>query len=359
MPGAIMPNTRCRAELQVVSNSLQLHSNSSAGAGPVIDKLDLRVGRSVEFTREFAEVYRHSHDAERSPWMRSRYFEQVADLREYGYEVRLHMFSRLTATPVHKLEIYDVGDKTISEVGSLVHSIFDCNVSSLGLMRVDLCADVYGVPVEWFRRNVVIQRKRLKQEIGTVEPYRTVRCGIAETIYAGRKPNQIRIYNKTAERAVQLRRELGRLPRPNEESFCELFRGRFGHSSEEIVTRVERQVAARDLGRLSLTTFADLSGAFKARPFEALRFHLCNDLPTVEQCGFTTYHAGMHLRRMVEEEGLENTLAHMRGHHGRNFYRERERYAAFLSASGTPALNAEELLSSYRFSTQHQLQLSA
>ena len=52
---------------------------------------------------------------------------------------RLHMYSTLTKEPIHKLEIYDAGEKTYLQMQQLVASIFDCDPGRLGLMRVDLC----------------------------------------------------------------------------------------------------------------------------------------------------------------------------------------------------------------------------
>jgi len=113
------------------------------------------------------------------------------------------MYSTLTAEPIHKLEIYDAGEKTYQEMRSLVGSIFDCSPDRLGLMRVDLCADVHGIDVGWFKRHTIIKSKQTQREFGSVAPYQTVRKGKAETLYAGVKPNQFRIYNKSAERLVR------------------------------------------------------------------------------------------------------------------------------------------------------------
>lgn len=171
----------------------------------MIDKADLRVPRNVPFTREFQEIYEASQRGEKRPWSSSRYFASTADLRGFGYDVRLHMYSTLTPEPIHKLEIYDAGDKTLFQMKQLTASIFDVDPEALELMRVDLCADVYGVDVGWFKRHTVVKAKQTNREFGTAMPYQTLRKGKAETLYAGAKPNQYRFYSKAAERMVRWR----------------------------------------------------------------------------------------------------------------------------------------------------------
>lgn len=96
-----------------MSNSLQLYSNSMQTGFAMIDKADLRVKRNVPFTREFQEVYEASMRGEKRPWGSSKYFASTADLRSFGYDVRLHMYSTLTKEPIHKLEIYDAEKRRI------------------------------------------------------------------------------------------------------------------------------------------------------------------------------------------------------------------------------------------------------
>jgi hypothetical protein len=108
------------------------------------------------------------------------------------------MYSTMTSESFNKLEIYDAGDKSLSEMRRLTASIFDVDPDRLGLMRVDLCVDVYGVDVGWFKRHTIVQSKQTNREFGVVQPYITIQKGQTETLYAGVKPNQYRLLQQTS-----------------------------------------------------------------------------------------------------------------------------------------------------------------
>ena len=163
----------------------------------MIDKVDLRVARKVPFTREFDDVYKASQKDARSSWKRSQPFASSTDLRPFGYDVRLNMYSiaRRGSESFHKLEIYDTGDKSLSEMWRLTARIFDVNPDRLGLMRVDLCVDIHDIDVGWFKRHTFVKSKQTNREFGVAMPYMTSQKGQTETLYAGVKPNQYRFYN--------------------------------------------------------------------------------------------------------------------------------------------------------------------
>jgi len=211
----------------------------------LIDKLDLRVDQRVRFTQEFREIYDASVRADRSPWRSSPLFVSTADMVEYGYDVRLHLCSTRTSKPIHKLEIYNTGEKSLNEMQNLAASIFDCEPDSLGLMRVDLCADIHGVDVGWFKRHVIISSKQTHREFGTIVPCQTIRRSKAETLYAGVKPNQFRIYNKTEERLIRWRWAARKFRRQFPGVEFQSYKEMFGHSETEMITRVERQITGR------------------------------------------------------------------------------------------------------------------
>ena len=297
----------------------------------MIDKADLRVQSGVPFTRQFQKVYEASRDAQRSPWKSSRYFVLTADLRDFGYEVRLHMYSALTAKPIHKLEIYDAGEKSYGEMLSLAASIFDCDPGEMGLMRVDLCADVYGTDVGWFKRHTIIQSKQTHREFGSVSPYQTIRKGRAETLYAGVKPNQFRIYNKSEERLVRWKWYVRQLKRDAPELDPTPYEVMYGHSPDTVITRIERQIAGRDLSRLGFSNFQSLLAAPSVAPFEKIVFYDASDQePSIDDYGFTTWTSGMYLRSMVQDDGLAAARGFMKDQLGRNIYREWKRMQPFL-----------------------------
>lgn len=319
-------------ELQALSNSLQLHSISMQPSFAVIDKSDVRVDARVPYTKEFAEIVEASRNQERSPWRRSEHFASTADFRPFGYDVRLHCFSLKTKKPIHKLEIYDTGEKTYQEMRRLIGSVFDCNPDRLGLMRVDLCADIHGVGVGWFKRHTIVQLKQTNREFGQVYPYQTICKGRAETLYAGVKPNQIRIYNKTEERMVQWGRYARRLSKEAPDMEPTPYEVMFGHSETEIITRVERQIAARDLGRMGFSDFGSLQKAAFMSPFQKVVFYEASrSEPSLEKYGYKRWLAGMYLRQMVQEQGLAQVRGWMKEQLGRNLYREWSTMSEFLN----------------------------
>lgn len=340
-----------------MSNSLQLHSNPMQTGSAVIDKADLRVNRNVPFTREFQEVYQASLRGEERPWGSSRYFASTADLRGFGYDVRLHMYSTLTKVPIHKLEIYDAGDKTYAEMCRLAAGVFDCDPGGLGLMRVDLCADIHGVDVEWFKRHTVIQSKQTQREFGIAPPYQTIRKGKAETLYAGVKPNQFRIYNKSAERLVRWKWYARQLARQAPDLQPTPYEVMHGHPPEAVVTRVERQIAGRDLARMGFSTFRSLQSAPAASPFEKVVFYDAKQLePSIEEHGFTEWASGMYLRSMVRDFGLAATRGFMKEKLGRNLYREWKRFRPFLYLpEQCVGIDASTLANAFQQSVTRQL----
>lgn len=54
----------------------------------------------------------------------------------------------------------DAGEKTVEQIADILVSLFDVNPWDLELMRVDLAADVDGVPVSWFQDHAFVNRKR-------------------------------------------------------------------------------------------------------------------------------------------------------------------------------------------------------
>jgi hypothetical protein len=343
-----------------VSNSLQLYTDLLQSGNPVIDKADLRVERNAPFTREFQEVYTASQRAERCPWTNSKYFASTADLRPFGYDARLHMYSTLTREPIHKLEIYDAGDKTLDEMRSLAASIFEVNPDRLGLMRVDLCVDVHGVDVGWFKRHTIIQSKQTNREFGGVAPYQTIRKGKAETFYAGMKPNQYRFYNKALERLVRWRWYERHLSRRAPDLVPTPYEVLYGHSPAAIITRVERQIAGRDLTRLGLTDFASLKNTPMLSPFQKVTFYEARTgEPSIEEFGFFRWSSGMYVRQMVCDFGLPAARGWLREKLGRGLYREWKHLEPFLHVpEQTTGISSEGLAMLFQSSALKQIESS-
>src|SRR5437879_3868072 len=79
----------------------------------------------------------------------SRYYESVLDLREFGHDLILHGHARLSKSGDHKVELVDTGKMSLSHMLNEISQIFDVDPEKLAIMRVDLTADVPGIPVSW------------------------------------------------------------------------------------------------------------------------------------------------------------------------------------------------------------------
>ncbi len=268
------------------------------------------------------------------------------------------MFSMRTPEPIHKLEIYDAGDKSLLQMHRVTASIFDVDPGQLGLMRVDLCADVHGVDVGWFKRHVIVKSKQTNREFGSVTPYLTLRKGRAETLYFGVKPNQYRIYNKAVERMVRWRCYASQLARQAPGLEPTPYEVLYGHPPDAIITRVERQIAGRDLERLDLTDFASLKFAPELSPFQkVILYEQVTGEPSMEEFGLLRWTSGMYIRQMVQEQGLAATGGWLREKLGRNVYRELKHFEPFLrvpeSATG---ITSDGLLKVYQASVLKQIE---
>ena len=329
----------------------------------VIDKLDLRVPGGTPFTESFGRLYgRMSWDAKR--WRKSQYYSASASFDDCGLDVLLHMHCTMGDKDIHKMEILRSGEKTYAEMVHLCGRVFDCDPERLGIMRVDLTADVADVPVDWFKRHTLVQAKQTRREIGSVQTYQTVTKGRAETLYAGVKPNQIRIYDKVAERRMQYGKYLQKFHRMSAENgFAESlqptsFEAMYGHNDAATITRVERQVAARDIEKMGLVTLKSLTRADLLDPFKKMLFF---DSPRfderIEDWGFTDWCVGMHLQQRVRELGYSETYSWLRAQHGKNFDRAKKKYAAFLRVpDNVVSIDAARLRNEYRQSSYRQLQ---
>jgi hypothetical protein len=186
-------------ELQALSNSLQLEYPIRELGYFVPDKLDLRVPRPIPFTPAFQRLYRELQALEKGPFHPSKYYEYVGDLREYGFSVRLNLYCQMDKAGNHKIEMIDVGQMNRTRIIREVQEIFDVDALSLPVMRVDFAVDVPDLPLQWFRETVRIEHKRFRAAV-TGEPfYSEMGKGVIQTLYFGKRPNVIRIYDKLAE----------------------------------------------------------------------------------------------------------------------------------------------------------------
>jgi hypothetical protein len=260
----------------------------------VLDKLDLHVPDGVPPGPVLAPLFEQLRHGPVETFRPSRFYQFVGDLRKYhGIDAIVSLYYRF-GRPAHKVEIIDAGKKSLGEMAEIVTLLFDVDLSKLRVMRVDLAADLEGVPVKWFRDHVRVDRKRFSSRIEksqeTEVEFVAMANALAQTLYAGKRPNLVRIYNKLAEwyrNWLKMVRALRRFNagldafdmtsekkcaayrvEPTFKDYCEA--EGYELSEGSILTRVERQIGA-DRVPDELATFGDLRRAYDFRPFEGLR----------------------------------------------------------------------------------------
>lgn len=346
---------------------------SSSGENRLIDKLDLRVPGRAKVSRHFNRILQDCNREARPGdhvWRQSRYFERAGDFSSYGIPAVIHLNCTMTKDQHHKVEILQTGDKTFSEMMAICGEIFDHDPLSWGISRVDLTADVPNVPVQWFKEHTYVVAKQTTREMGVTRPlpYMAVRKGTAETIYAGVKPNQNRIYNKTAERMMQLKKENNRIIHQLRKKASEdlqmfemptlpTFEQRYGYPEDKVITRVERQCAGKDLEKLYLTNVERLKMSHCLRPFDKIKFFTGEheDL-SLERWGFTDWNTGMNLQSLRRDFGInEVRKIMMQAIPGRHWKRTWDKFQPFLRADPEVGITAMKLTSEYQDSTARQL----
>jgi hypothetical protein len=328
----------------------------------MFDKLELRVPQSGSYTPKFAEFYSDLawEDAQRSleglpRRLRStRYYESVVDLRPFGHKVILHNSARLAKEGNYKIEFVETGHMGFSQMVREVEEIFDVDPESLAVMRVDLAADVSGIPVPWFVEHCRVQYKRWIAGIGHIvdsPEYSEMGMKRVETFYLGKRPNVVRIYDKVAEYQYQYKKLL-RSATPDAE--VPRFEEVFGISPDTILTRVERQLAA---GRVppQLDTVKKLRTASSFNPFERLRIiNGCEFEPQPSNYRSDVYERGIGVRQLIQEQGLQRARFALNEQSRGNADRILKRLSDFIPSNGY-RLTAEELFERYQESVRRQL----
>jgi hypothetical protein len=319
----------------------------------VIDKLDLRIPRSASFRPEVQKLVREIDYGRNTLRVRSTpYYAGVSDLRpELGIEAVLHAYCKHGDSHDHKLEIIDTGKKSYSDLAAVVGAVFEGNPESYGLMRIDLCADMHGVPVLWFLPRARIKFKRYGSEMGELK-YGKLGQGTVETIMAGKRPNVFRFYDKAAESKMQFKKLL-RKQSPDSEPLD--FEKEFGFAPDSILTRVERQFGG---GRIpeEIDTFSKLHRLPDYNPFDTLEIVTGSPhRPAVEQCsGLSEYLNGVGIAAVINEMGLQQGRSWLNKHSGGNAARLLDRYGRFL-APPENEMTLDRIVETYRNSVLKQL----
>ena len=326
----------------------------------MIDKVDLRVPGYVDYTPEFSALYQELRNDPKGPFRTSQHYLASADLRKFGHPVILHTHCTRDKKGNHKLELLDTGVMGYSRMGNEISRIFNTPPGQLEIMRVDLAADVVGVPVPWFEKNMGVTFKRWTNGIGVADPddlqfSKMGKRGV-ETCNFGKRPNFYRVYDKITELKgqyvklkQQAKRDHGHLEGfPTFEQFCGYPETGF------ILTRVERQIGGARIPE-ELSTFASLRQAADFNPFSRIKFlNAGSPQPSFDDYEFSTLATGMFLRRLVEEQGFHRAKQFVNQHSERNAIRIFKTYRHFLP-SDENLFNSEKLLNLYRISVAKQL----
>jgi hypothetical protein len=246
----------------------------------VIDKLDVEIQPNVDrYKGEVAKVREYLRDGcEDIPGVtRGRDYRWMADLRVHGLEAKLHIGCRHRPGN-DKLELLEVGNKTFEDALTLVEKIVTGDPLTRRVMRLDLAADVPDVSISTFKAMARAQFKRWLCEHGRLElEYSEMGMRRIQTLYFGKRPAVIRIYNKIDEwRGAYERRykvHLQKVPSeiadgltglsayrlagvspdaetPTFEDFTrEQTRGRAAYRESDVLSRVERQIPAARMPR--------------------------------------------------------------------------------------------------------------
>jgi hypothetical protein len=324
----------------------------------MIDKVDLRVFADAPYSAKFNALYTEIRNSPRGPFRQGRHYLASADLREYGYRVILHTHCIHGERGDHKLELVDTGAMTYAQMAREITDVFDVTPENLHVMRVDLAADVAGVQVAWFARNVLAQFKRCTSDFSQLDSEGlVVRMGKGgmETVYLGKRPNLFRIYNKVAELRKQFERDTRSLRRGAAGEFIlPTFQEAFGYPEKGfILTRVERQFGG---GRIpdAIGTFGALRNAAAFNPFGPLVFaDVGKPDSNPSDYDLKTYALGRFVRDLVETQGIHRTKQFLNQHSKRNANRILKSVSDFLPSDG--AMSKEILFDLYKRSLQNQL----
>lgn len=320
----------------------------------MFDKIELRVPQWSEFTPEVEPIVREvNYASPLSRVKRSMHYQGVADLRPLGIDAILHAYCRRTEPHNHKLELLDTGKKSYSDLNEQIQSVFRTDTENLDIMRLDLCADVPGIPVLWFQPRVRIKYKRFAGEVGKLE-YEKLGSGKIETLIVGKRPNVFRIYDKVAESKMQFRKMLWKVS-PDSEPLD--FEKEFGFSETATLTRVERQYGGKRIPPC-LDTFGKLANAPTHNPFEPLEI-VCGKggaVPSIEECsGPTEWLTGMKIREQILEMGFHQFRTWLNKYSNGNAARFMDRYRRFLPDGQSPVISTERIFEIYRESVTRQL----
>jgi hypothetical protein len=316
------------------------------------------------------------------PYFRpSKHYQYSCDLREvFGIDAYLHLSFRRRGRKNHKIEIIDSGEKSLSQIAEIIAGLFDVDPWRLEVMRIDLAADVEGVPVSWFKDHAYVNRKQFSSQIAKSHEqeleYVAMGSAVAQTMYAGKRPNLFRIYDKLAEWRIGWRKILRDYSRFNElldglemsddqryygqrcpptfQEHCKQFGYHFQPSNT--LTRVERQIGGKMPPEYA--TLADLRYAHELDPFTALQIipGMCPRVVEPPREGASVYNwlAAAGFEWLKEQMGSAQMARQFVLKHGNNNGKRVLESLTKSAPQDRPTPSRDLLVESYRTSTRAQ-----
>ena len=219
-------------------------------------------------------------------------------------------------------------------------------------MRIDLCADIMGIPIAWFLNRLRIRHKRIAHEIGQLKYQRIGRAGI-QTLSGGMRPNIVRVYDKVAEYKEQLRKMRRKRSMDADELTLE---SEFGVPEKAVITRVERQFGGQRIPTM-IDCFGQLKRLPEFNPFTNIEIRNGSGakVPTIAACGLDMWLSGTRLNELQIEMGEQQFRRWLNENSSGNSSRCLKRYAAFLQPPGENLLTAQTIFEQYRESVAKQL----
>jgi len=331
---------------------------TSKGAATLIDKLDTGVPRLAEYTRSFGKLVELSMtpDWHKKVWRDGGHYLRRGDFREISggeLPVIVHQHNRHDRRAGDKMEIVETGNLSMIDLVSIQQQVYRCDAEENRVMRVDLCSDVEGAPVSWYRDNTQIKQKQVHREWAM----QTVSKRNAETLTAGQKPNQLRIYDKTRHREMLLAKEIRRLPKDSRDVGMS-FEDRWGYDRTKVVTRIERQVGGAGIKNFGFAKVGHLWELAKTDPFIQIVFP--DDVTNRRTKPFKDFRDTMsaaYLRELAERDGVQNARSELwRLCENRyQFYRAWNKYKEFILPTVAGNVTRQDVMASYRASINHQL----
>ncbi len=297
----------------------------------MIDKADVRISEFAPpgpvLAGPLEELKKHPVPLFRS----SRFYQYVCDLREpFGIDAVVHLYLR-HGRPNHKVEIIDAGEKTVQEMADIIRKLFVVDPWALQLMRADLATDLEGVSVPWFKDNAYVNRKqfssRIEKSFDQELQFVGMGTAVAQTLYAGKRPSLIRIYNKLEEWHMQWRklgikcdrfnRRMDGLEMTEEQkyygsrfvpSFPDYCKDRgYQFETGSMLTRIERQIGGNRFPP-EFSTMGDLRYAHELHPFTGVQI-----VSTEPVQNFNFPPEGVPLRDWLAAIGLETVKEQVGG----------------------------------------------